>query len=215
VFVFTICANVAELGDVAQSVRAQSSLIRAKLAAVEIAGPAAEESVTVEDPPGAMNFSVGQFHELDADFGLPAYSKEELEASAPGARQAADEELVRVIGIAPESVQGIAPPPGTPALTVAVRSGDPAPRQHGSCFSLVPRGAAKVSALVSFRSGGVAYRSTAPVEASIGRFGDLPAASLPAQAGANRIVVPMPASHAPWTVAMQVSAPSLICPVAA
>ncbi len=51
VFVFSMCANVAELGDVAQSLRAQSSLTRAKLAAVELAGPAAEESAAVEESP--------------------------------------------------------------------------------------------------------------------------------------------------------------------
>ncbi|HUC06897.1 MAG TPA: hypothetical protein VMR96_02310, partial [Solirubrobacterales bacterium] len=170
VFVFSICANIAELGDVAQSFRAQSSMIRAKLAAVEIAGPAADGSVAVEDPPGAANFSVEQFHELDADFDLPAYSAGELVDSAPGARQFADEELVRVLRIAPESVQGIAPPPGTPPLEVSVRVGDPAPRWHGSCASLVPRGAVKTTALIKFERGGVAYRSAAPVEASVGRF---------------------------------------------
>jgi hypothetical protein len=214
-FVFSMCANIAELGDVAQSIRAQSSLARAKLAAVELAGPAADGSVTVEEPPGAINFSVKQYHELDADFGLPAYSQAELEASAPGARQAADEELVRVMGIAPEPVQAVAASPGAPALAVAVQSGDPVPKQRGSCFLIVAREATKTQALVSFDSGGIAYRSAAPVEASIGHFADLPAAPLPAQAGANRIVVPAQISDAPWTVAVQVSAPTLVCPVTA
>lgn len=212
VFAFSICANIAELGDVAQSLRAQSSATRAKLAAVEIAGPAAKGSITLEEPPGAMNFSVGQFHELDADFGLPAYSQAELEAFAPGARQVADEELVRVMGIAPEPVQSIVPPHGTPALEVAVRTGDPAPQQHGSCFSLIPRPGLKTTALVHFEQGGVAYRSSVPVEVSIGRFADLPAISLPARSGANRIVVPAPSPSAPWTVAMNASAPTLVCP---
>ncbi len=212
-FVFSMCANVAELGDVAQGVRAQSSAARAKLTAVELAGPAADKSVTVEDPPGAMNFPVSQFHELDADFGLPTYSLEELEASAPGARQIADEELVRVMRIAPEPVQGVVPPPGTPPLSVAVQAGAPAPRWRGSCFSLIP-GASQTTALIRFQRGGVAYRSAAPVEASIGRFADLPAASLPAQSGASRIVVPASISGAPWTVGMAVSAPTLVCPVA-
>jgi hypothetical protein len=212
-FVFSMCANIAELGDVAQSVRAQSSLARAKLAAVELAGPAAGESVMVEEPPGAMSFSVGQFRELDADFGLPAYSEAELEASAPGARQAADEELVRVMGIAPEPVRSVVPPPGTPPLAVAVRVGDPAPRQRGSCFSLVPRGS-KATALVHFGRGGVAYRSAAPVEASIGRFADLPAVSLPARSGPSRIVVPASIARGPWAVGMSASAPTLVCPLA-
>lgn len=212
-FVFSMCANIAELGDVAQNFRAQSSAIRAKLAAVDLAGPAADDSVTIEDPPGAMNFSVEQFHELDADFDLPAYSSEELEASAPGARQVADEELVRVLGIAPEPVRGIAPPPGVKSLKVAVRNGQPAARRQGSCFLLVTRGGAKTNALVKLEDGGVAYTSPEPVETAIGRFADLPAASLPASGGANRIMVPGPSSLAPWTLAMNVSAPTRVCPV--
>jgi hypothetical protein len=214
VFVFSMCANIAELGDVAQSVRAQSSLLRAKLAAVELAGPTADESVAVEDPPGAANFSVGQFHELDADFGLPAYSREELEASAPGARQAADEELVRILSIAPEPGQEVEPAPGAPPLEVAVQTGQPAARQRGSCFMLVTRGGAKTNALIDFAGGGVAYRSPAPVETAIGHFADLPAALLPTSTGANRIVVRRPSSLAPWTLAMSVSASTLVCPVA-
>jgi hypothetical protein len=212
-FVFSMCANVAELGDVAQSVRAQSSLARAKLGAVAFAGPAADRSVVVEDPPGAMNFTVSQFHELDADFDMPAYSQAELEASAPGARQAADEELVRVLHIEPAPVQSVVPPPGTPPLSVAVPTGDPLPQQRGSCFSLVPR-AAKASALVSFKRGGVAYRSAAPVEASIGRFADLPTASLPPRSGASQIVVPPSVAGGPWMVGLSASAPTLVCPLA-
>lgn len=214
VFFFSFCANVAELGDSAQALRAASSAVRAKLAAVEIAGPAADGSVMVEDPPGAMNFPVSQFHELNADFGLPAYSEAELRDSAPGARQIADEELVRVLGIEPEPVASVLPPPGTPLVAIAVPTGDPQPRRHGSCASLVPRGDAKATALIRFDRGGVAYSSTAPVEASIGRYGDLPAATLPAVAGANRIVVPRTASAAPWAVGLAVTAPTLVCPVA-
>lgn len=214
VFVFSICANIAELGDVAQSFRAQSSAIRAKLAAVELAGAAADDSIAVEDPPGAANFSVGQFHELDADFDLPAYSKEELESSAPGARQVADEELVRILGIAPEPVQSIAPAAGAPQLDVAVQAGQPRARQRGSCVTLVTRGGEKTNALVDFAGSGVAYRSPAAVETALGHFGDLPAASLPPSSGANRILVPAPSSLARWTLAMSVSAPTLVCPVA-
>ncbi|HWA53780.1 MAG TPA: hypothetical protein VG816_06365 [Solirubrobacterales bacterium] len=214
VFVFSMCANVAELGDVAQSFRATSSAIRAKLAAVALAGPAADDSIAVEDPPGAVNFSVEQFHELDADFGLPAYSREELEASAPGARQIADEELVRVLQIAPEPVRDVVATPGAPPLEVAVREGQPPARRRGDCVVLVTQGDAKTNALVKFGGAGVAYRSSAPVETAIGRFGDLPAAPLPTTNGANRIVIRAPSSLAPWTLAMNVSAPTLVCPVA-
>lgn len=215
VLVFSLGANIAELGDSAQFWRAQSSAIKAKMAALEIAGPAADESLAVEDPPGAANFSIGQFHEIDAEFGLPVYSREELEASAPGARQDADEELVRVLGIAPEPARGIVPPPGTPPPEVFTKPADPAPRWRGSCASLLPRDGAKTAILIKFASGGIAYRSTAPVEVSLGRFADQPAVPLPARSGSSRILVPPTASRVPWSAGMWITAPTLLCPAAA
>jgi hypothetical protein len=215
VLVFSLGANIVELGDSAQFWRATSAAIKAKMAALEIAGPAADGSLPVEDPPGAANFSIEQFHEIDAEFGLPAYSQEELEASAADARQDADEELVRVMGVAPEAVQGIVPPRGTPSPEVFTKPSDPAPRWHGSCASLLPRDGAKTAVLVKFKRGGIAYRSTAPVEISIGRFADQPAVALPARAGASRIVVPATASRLPWEVGIWITAPTLLCPAAA
>jgi len=215
VLVFSLGANIVELGDSAQFWRATSSAIKAKMAALEIAGPAADGSLPVEDPPGAANFSIQQFREIDAEFGLPAYSEAELKASAPGARQDADEELVRVTGIAPEAAQGVVPPPGATPPEVFTKPGDPAPRWHGSCASLVPRDGAKTAVLVKFESGGIAYRSAAPVEVSIGRFADQPAVSLPARSGPNRILVPPTGSPVPWSVGMWITAPALLCPAAA
>lgn len=213
VFVFSICANLAELGDVAQNFRAQSSAIRAKLTAVALAGRAAEDSVAIEDPPGAANFSVEQFHEFDADFGLPTYSREELEDAAPGARQIADEELVRVLGIAPEPVQSVAPSPEAPPLEVVVREGQPPARQQGKCALIVTNGGTTNALIPLEGGGGVAYRSSAPVETALGKFGDTTSAVLPESTGANRILVRGPSSLASWTLAMNVSAPTRVCPV--
>ena len=104
-----------------------------------------------------MNFSVEQFHELDADFDLPADRVRNWK-TVPGARQAADEELVRVLGIAPEPVRGIAPPPGAKSLEVAVRNGQPARTRP---VPLATRGGAKTNALVKLEGGGVAYLARA------------------------------------------------------
>jgi len=214
VLVFSLGANIAELSDSGQFWRATSSAIKAKMAALHIAGPAADDSLPVEDPPGAANFSIQQFHEIDAKFGLPAYSEAELKSSAPGARQDADEELVRVMAIGPEPAQSIVPPPGATPPEVFTKSSDPAPRWRGSCASLVPRDGAKTAILVKFESGGIAYSSTAPVEISIGRFAGKPAVSLPARSGPSRVLVPATASRVPWEVGMWITAPTLLCPAA-
>jgi hypothetical protein len=158
---------------------------------------------------------VATLPELEDEFGSPAYSESELRKAPLVARQAADEELVRVMRIVPTPVRDIAPAPGAIPLTVAVRTGEPAPRQRGSCVSLGPRDGAKLEGLVRFKSGGISYESAAPVEVSIGRFADLPVVSLPALAGASRLAVPAGASRAPWTVAMRINAPTLVCPVVA
>lgn len=212
---FSLAANMAELGDSAQFWRAQSSALSAKMAAIEIAGPAADESLPVEIPPGAANLSIKEFYEVDEKYGLPAYSIEELEAAAPGAREIADEELVRVTNIAPEPAPSVAPTPGLPAPSVFTKASDPPPKWHGSCASLVPRGGVKMAVLIQFKRGGIAYRSAAPVEISLGRYGDKPAASLPARAGASQILVPDTASRVPWSVGMWITAPTLVCPAAA
>lgn len=215
VFLFSMCASLAELGDNAKVLRTMSAVNKAKLAAVNLAGTAASPAALVERPPQDMAFSVATWHELEDDFGSPAYSEAELRKAPLVARQAADEELVRVMRIAPKPVGSIAPVPGAAPLAVAVKSSEPAPRQRGSCISLGPRGASELDALVRFKSGGVSYESAAPVEVSIGRFADLPVVSLPAMAGASRLAVLAGASPAPWTVAMRISAPTLVCPVAA
>jgi hypothetical protein len=215
VFIFSMCANVAELGDSAQYLRAQSSLVRAKLAAVKLAGTAAEGTVMVEDPPGAMNFPVAQFHELDVAFDLPAYSEGELKDSAPGARQAADEELVRVMRVEPEAVRSIVPPASARPLSIAVPVGDPQPRRRGRCVSLTPRGTAPAEALIEFDGGGIAYDAAGPVEVAIGRFSDLPSVPLQARAGANRIEVAPTEGRTRWKIGIKATAPTVICPAAA
>jgi|GEM_PF-5635877 len=101
-------------------------------------------------------------------------------------------------------------------FALAVPTGAPPPRRRGSCVSLVPRGAAAAAeALIEFDSGGVAYDSAKPVEVAIGRFSDLPSASLPARAGATRIEVPPTDGPTPWKIGIKATAPTLVCPAAA
>ncbi len=139
VFVISMCANVAELSDSAQFWRGQAAAIRAKLGAVEIAGDAAPPPVLVEDPPGAMTFNVETAAQLEADFGLPAYSEAELRAASPGDRQIADEELARVLEIKPHSGGALEPSAGSSAVATRSVSRGKA-KQRGSCVVLLPAG---------------------------------------------------------------------------
>lgn len=211
-FFFSICANVAELGDSAQFWRAKSSANRAKLAAVEIAGPAAAGSVRVEAVPEPMAFTVDQFHELDADFGLPAYTEAELSGALPGARRIADEELVRVLRIGPRPA--LRPKPFSALSRVVVTSfSNGGVAQRRACVVLTPRSAGKMTALLELPPGGLAYSSAqAPAALRIGRFGDEPEVELPPRGGSIAVPIPVDRSAVPWQASLEVIGRTLVCP---
>jgi hypothetical protein len=215
VFVFSMCASVAELGDGAQGLRAVSSATRARLDAVKLAGRVAAGSTLVEEPPGAMAFSVDQFHELDADFSLPAYSEGELEAAAPGARQIADEELVRVLRITPRQTSGLRRFSMQQRIEVSSVS-EGVVRRRRSCVLLVPVPGRTMIAVLRTPHGGIAYSSGRhPVAVTLGRFADTTGLKLPPRSGSVQIPIPADSGSAPWVASLHVGAPTLLCPIGA
>jgi hypothetical protein len=212
IFAFSICANVVELSDSAQSLRDRSAVIRAKLTAVEVAGEAAPPPLLVEEPPEAMTFNVETFHDLDADFGLPTYSEAELRAAAPDARQAADEELVRLFEIEPRSAMPLEPFSAERGLVVRAASKGEADRD-GACLTLTPRPGATMEALVELPPGGMAYASGGtPAEVSLGRFADAPAVALPAREGSTVVRIPADSGDVPWLAGVRATERALVCP---
>jgi hypothetical protein len=212
VFVFSICANVAELSDSAQFWRGQAAMIRAKLAAVEVAGNAASPPVLVEDPPGAMTFNVETADQVKADFGLPAYSEAELRTASPGDRQIADEELARIFEIAPHPGAALESS-GRSGKVVALSTGRGKAVQHGACVTLLPAGG-KAEAVLKLPPGGMAYASSSPVAVSLGRFGDILAVSLPERSGPTAVPIPADASGVPWQAGIVAGARTVVCPAA-
>ena len=209
IFVFSMCANIAELGDSSQFWRGQAATIRAKLAAVEVAGDAAAPPVLIEDPPGAMTFNVETAHQLDADFGLPAYSEAELETASPGDRQIADEELARIFEIAPHPGASLDSSADGEVIARTVTSGKAVRR--GSCVTLLPA-AGEVEAVLQLPPGGLAYASSAPVGVSLGRFADTLTVSLSEQSGPTTVPIPADQSGVPWHAGIAASARTVVCP---
>jgi hypothetical protein len=213
VFAFSMGANVTELSDSAQYLRERSAAIRAKLTAVDLAGDAAPPPVLVEEPPDAMTFNVETFHQLEADFGLPTYTEAELRTASPDARQAADEELVRVLEITPRSTAGVEPAADTEdgLLLRAATKGEVT--RAGACVTLVPRPAAKMEALLELPPGGMTYAAAGePAEVSLGRFADAPAVALPPRSGSMVVRIPSDDSDAPWLAQVHATARTLVCP---
>jgi hypothetical protein len=212
-FLFSICANIVELSDSAQFWRSQSATIRAKLAAVKVAGDAAAPPVLVEEPPGAMTFNVETANQLDEDFGLPAYSEAELRTASPGDRRTADEELVRLLEIGPGAAGRVALFPAPGKVVVAAKSGGEVKRQ-GACVSLLPDLGATMEAFLQLPPGGMAYASAESPVVALGRFADAPAVSMPARSGSVAIRIPADASDVPWMARVRAGARTLVCPAA-
>jgi hypothetical protein len=212
VFVFSICANIAELGDSSQFWRGQAATIRAKLAAVEVGGDAASPPVLVEEPPGAMTFNVETAHQLKADYGLPAYSEAELRSASPGDRQIADEELARIFEIAPQPGASLRPSArGGKVVATSIVSGKVV--QHGACVTLLPAGG-KAEAILRLPRGGMAYTSSSPVAVSLARFGDASGVSLPKRSGPTTVPIPADNSDLPWRAGVTSAARTVVCPAA-
>lgn len=212
VFVFSICANIAELSDSAQFWRGQAATIRAKLAAVEIAGEAASPPVLVEDPPGAMTFNVETADQVKADFGLPAYSEAELKTASPGDRQIADEELARVFEIAPHPGAALeSADHGGEVGALSVAHGKAV--RHGACVTLLPAGG-KAEVVLRLPPGGMGYASPSPVAVSLGRFGDTLSVSLPERSGPITVAIPTDTSSVPWQAGIVAGARTVVCPAA-
>jgi hypothetical protein len=213
VFVFSMCANIAELSDSSQFWRSQATMIKTKLGAVEIAGDAAGPSVLVEDPPGAMTFNIETAHQLQADFGLPAYSEAELKSASPGDRQIADEELSRILEVEATPGGGLERSAEAGEVTLREASGGAA-KQQGACVVLTPSAAAKGKAVLILPPGGMAYSSAAPVDVLLGRFADLLGISLTPRSGLTTVSIPPDHSSAPWIAAITVGAHTVVCPAA-
>lgn len=213
VFVFSMCANIAELSDSSQFWRSQATMIKTKLGAVEIAGDAAAPPVLVEDPPGAMTFNVETAQQLQADFGLPAYSEAELKSASPGDRQIADEELSRILEIKAASGGGLERSGGAGEVTLREASSGTA-KQQGACVVLGPSATANGEAVLLLPAGGMAYSSAAPVDVLLGRFADTLGISLTPRSGLTTVSIPADNSDAPWVAAVTAAARTVVCPAA-
>ena len=214
VFVLSMCANVAELGDSARLLREESASNRAKLAAIDLAGAQAPGDLPVESPPDDMAFSVAEWHELERKFGSPAFTEAELRAAPPEAHEAADEVSVRALGIEPRAAEPVEPFPAARSRWIVVRAvAKGTARQEAACMALLPDLGARMEALVQLPPGGVALSpSGATTNVSLGRFADSPSVPLPSRRGPIAIPIPADGSSAPWSASLQVSDRTLVCP---
>jgi hypothetical protein len=212
VFVVSMCANIAELGDGARALRAESASNRAKLAAAEVAGQEADMNAVIEKPPADMAFTVGTYEEIKNELGTPAFSEGELRSASPSAREDTDAALVRFLGVAPERVAPLKPFSAAQQVHPSIVAKGVV-RRRKACISLKPRLDSPMEVVLRVPTGGIAYSSAGPlVRIVLGRFADATHVKLPTESGSFAISVPPDRSRTPWVASVRTDGRTLVCP---
>lgn len=217
-FGLSLTANVAELRVGGHLFGAEGETNRATLAALELARDRVDPDLAVEDSSTThshpdMLFPAWAYFDAAEAFGSPAFDEAELLASGEQAREAADQELVRALGVAavPGAAPGVASG-GPPPLVSGEAGGHAVAR--GSCVALLPDPGQTATFTLQVPRGGLSYRTASgnTVEAKLGRFADLPAVELPPVAGSAEIAIPGDRSPVRWTAELTTAGRALACP---
>ena len=216
-FGLSLTANVAELRAGGHLFAAEGETNRATLAALELARDRVDPDLAVEDSSTShshpdMLFPASAYFDAVAEFGSPAFDESELAAAGEQAREAADQELARALGIEADQVASPRVDRAGEAPAVSGEAGGRA-LTRGPCVALLPEPGRSATFTLELPPGGLSYR-TAPgdaVEVRLGRFADVPAVELVAVAGSAELAIPADRSTAPWTAALTSNGRVLAC----
>lgn len=130
-----IVGNLLPLNQKAGGLRANSENVKARITALQLAGPQVSPDLQPA-PEGAPQIFAGQYRGAVASFGSPADSEAELRADIEPDRAAADDVLQRASAPIPQAAPA---PPSTRACTGVPAGGD-VPLLPGRVLLTVPRG---------------------------------------------------------------------------
>ncbi|HEU4736329.1 MAG TPA: hypothetical protein VFS48_04795 [Solirubrobacterales bacterium] len=213
----SLLANASELRAGGRLFEAEGATNRATLAALELNRDRVNPEFFVEDATAAhshpdMFFTAGAYFDAVANFGSPAFSLDQLLASAEQAREAADQELVRALEltVAP-SRAAIAPRGGTPPKLLGASNGDGV--VLGGCIGLVPGQGHAASFRLELPAGGFAYRPApaSEVELNLSRFGEAFSTALSPVKGPGEVAIPIDAASVPWRAEFRTTTKILVC----
>ncbi len=190
----SVLANGVALKQAGDTYADAGTNLSAQLAAVDIAGEAANQDATIlalpENVPVVQDLKipVRDYREATADFGSPAFSEAELLASDEVSKSATDLQLIRLLG-----------------LNVA-----PAPRMPTGCSPVIATSAGAAS-IMQVPPGElyVAANPKSPVSVGVRRFSDgttIPLRGV-AAGGIGVLTIPADRSQKPWTAV--ISSPRL------
>jgi hypothetical protein len=218
IFSLALMANVAELRAGGRLFEAEGATNRATLTALELSRDRVDPAFSVEDGNAAhshpdMFFSASAYFDATRAFGSPAFSIGQLLETGEQGREAADQELVRALGLAVKPVVAAElQRGGSPPKALSANDGRVEPL--ASCLLLIPDAGHTGSFQIELGPGGFSYRTAADaeVEPKLNRFGDAFSTSLPPVRGSGEVVIPVDASSIPWRVELTSAERTIACP---
>ena len=214
----SLIANASTLRAGARLFQAEGETNRATLAALEIARDKVDRGLQAEDGEKTthshpdMFFPIWAYFDLAEEQGSPAYDLSELEAAGEQSREAADQELVRTLGVevtptrAPRVDRG-----GQPPKPLSETDGEA--RARGACVVLTPEVGRTATYRLELPPGGFSYlvQPGVAVTVKLGRFADLLVNELPPVSGSGEVAIPTDSASNPWRAELATEARTLVC----
>lgn len=215
-FGLALMANAAILRAGGRLFQAEGETNRAELAAVEFARGRFDSNLLVEDEStthshGDMLFPAWAYFGMVEESGSPAYDADELEASSELAREAADQELIRLLAISPKQLSGPLPRRGAGPTLLEAEGGDAV--QRGACLRLRAEPGETAVFRLRLPPSGFSYRPGpgGRVELGLARFADAFEA-LEAPPGPVEVEIPRDAGRFAWRAELTTGGSVLACP---
>jgi hypothetical protein len=212
----SIALNVVWMVVLSNHIREESTMVRARLAALDIAGHRAPPLFQPSKEFAFRHITASSYFEAKRKFeSSPAYTTAQLRRSSEQSRQAADDVLVRALNlrVLPGGAQAHGPPPAVERVERGRIS------ERGSCVTLIPEGAAAVADIAPRSASGVAleYRPGAQPVVEARRFGAryLTVAVDPQSGGTERLATPLANAPDLWHLQIASSGRTRMCSLAA
>lgn len=216
----SLLANVVNLHQGAAEFRRQGEVLRADLAAVELAAGRADPQAPVVEVPDVPVFRdvripVREYLAAVDDYGSPAYTVGELAAAPEDARLAADANLVRLLRVGPRAEQDASPQAaGRPLRPESLAGGDSVTR--GACIGVLPSPGSEATVALRLQRAGLSLRATPgpPVTVALRRFAGGFGPPLRGIAGGStaRVEIPADAAPQPWQALVRSRQEIELCP---
>lgn len=212
--VTSIALNIGWMIVLSNHIREESTMVRARLAALDIAGDRAPPDFEPSKEFAFRHITAGSYFAAVQRFdSSPAYTTSQLRRSSEQSRRAADDVLVRALNL--RLVPGGAPARGRPPAVERVERGRISER--GSCVTLIPEGAAAVADIAPRSPSGVVFENRPGGQPMIGarRFGRryLVVAAAP-RGRTETLAAPLAGAPDPWHLEIAASDRTLVCSLA-